>query len=920
MYNVSSDFLEKINSVSREVYWYGSIHLKNGTNYQFDVTNLKQGQTSITRQLCASQKIEIGCTCSSELKIAFMLDYDPDTNKYTMNGIEVDRYQFYDAEIQLIFRLYFNDEKTRYEDVHLGTYIVSSPERTQSVLTCTAYDYMQKFSKACVSQIQGTPYGVLLTACGACGVQLGSTPEEIYKMVNARATCAMYDPQNSIKTWRDVIGYVCSMICANAIIKADNKLYIIPYSGNPIRTISADNRVNLTLEDYITNYRVLTSVNLRTNTEERIKSDVEDGLTYALGGNPLIQYVLASTRLQVLAEIYAALHNLDYVPFTGTFFTDPSFELGDVVEFTDNHAGNSTKSVITQIEISIGNHMSMSCSGDNPYGQKAEIASDAEYASSTSGSVGDGVQFYDYQSDDDISVTNEAVELLAINYESNGAYRQEFEAEVKLTVATGETLASNVYTENDSVVTVTYFINGQQQSYQPQYTYTDGVYLLHLFYVWTSNIRVNVSTFSANIQVGSGSLTITDVRARIMQAGEAYVAPSNELEYIEVVNRPAKTLYRIGDTLDYTSLMVMAVYEDGHKDDITNVCTYTPANGSLVLNPKDIIVNVDYVKDEVPYHTEFDLEVKYLESIYVDKEPTKTEYFVGENVNYSGVKIVADFSDGTHTTVTSNCRFTPMNGSTLNNPGIEHVQVDYTYDSVSRSTSFTLNVSAIKIDSFEITPPSKLTYDEGEALDYTGLVATAIYNNGDTKNVTNDCTFEPLEGSAADPEKTLVKVFYSEDGRSFTGSFDIEVIEAPVFEGITVTPPTYTSYWLGDETDYTGVVVTGEFSDGTTIDVTSESTFDPANGTTTTMDMSVVNVYYTRNGSTYTDSFSIEVKEPEPILKYLNYTIDTGNRKIFVTGLNAEEIANDKLRNLEIPATYTDPDSGITFTMVLSGN
>ena len=149
MYNVSEEYLEKINSSSREISWYGTITLTNGTQIEFDMSNLKSGQTSLTKDLCDTNSLRIGSACSSELKIAFMLDYDLDTDIYSLNGVEVDRFNFYDAIITLTFRLelepLFGAE--RYEEIPMGTFTVAEPDRSRMVLTCTAYDYMQKFSK-----------------------------------------------------------------------------------------------------------------------------------------------------------------------------------------------------------------------------------------------------------------------------------------------------------------------------------------------------------------------------------------------------------------------------------------------------------------------------------------------------------------------------------------------------------------------------------------------------------------------------------------------------------------------------------------------------------------------------------------------------------------------------------------------------
>ena len=922
MYNVSENYLEKINSVSREVYWYGTMTLTNGTEYNFDVTNLKQGQNNITRQLCSDRRIGIGGICSSELKLTFMLDYDATTNTYYFNNTVVDKYDFYDAEITLYFRLYLDDDRETFEDINLGTFVVSEPERSQTNLIITAYDYMQKFTKACVSEIQGTPYSVLRSACSICGVELGSTPQEIASLVNGRSTCATYDPKNQIQTWRDVIGFVASMVGANATIKSDNKLYIIPYNTASVRTISADDRVSLTLADYISNYNIVTSVNLRTNVEEKVKVS-SDGLTYALGSNPLIQYVLGIDRENTLVNILYVLHSMDYTPFSGRFYADPSLELGDVITFTDNHAGTGTKSVITAITLNINSHMELSCEGDNPYRQKAEESVSPEYASETSGSVGDGVQFYDFTGSEDLTISNQETEVIVINYESNGSYRQEFESEIKLTVATSES-SGTTYTENDCKVKATYYINGQELSYHPEYTYTDGVYLLHLFYVWTSNIRVDVSTFTVTLTATNGVLTVdeNDYRGRIMQAGEAYVAPSNDIDYIDVDQRPDKDVYRLGQRLDYTGLVVCAYYEDGHKENITSQCTLTPSDGTIVADTNWIVVNVDYVKDEVPYFTSFDLEVKYLVAISVAKDPTKTEYYVGENIDLSGLKVEAEYSDDSKKNITSLCTYNPVDGTAITHDGTITVVASYTEDGIAKTCDIPLVAYAVVLEEIKITTlPSKLKYMAGDTLDYSGIVVTAYYTNGSTQIVTDRCTYVPANGSTASMDATMVTVSYREASVETSDTFDIEVVE---FEGITVTtPPANTSYWLGDETDYSGIVVTGSYSDGTTEDVTASCTYYPDNGTpTVSLDQNEVIVSYVRpaDGRTYTDTFSIEVKEPQPVLKYLEYTTNVYNRTIRVTGLNVSEIAEDNLRNLTIPQTYTDPESGMTFTLLLDGD
>lgn len=59
------------------------------------------------------------------------------------------------------------------------------------------------------------------------------------------------------------------------------------------------------------------------------------------------------------------------------------------------------------------------------------------------------------------------------------------------------------------------------------------------------------------------------------------------------------------------------------------------------------------------------------------------------------------------------------------------------------------------------TAPTKTTYASGEKLDLSGLVVTATYDGGDTKNVTSSCTFSPANGTALTTSNDKVTISYS---------------------------------------------------------------------------------------------------------------------------------------------------------------
>lgn len=1005
MVNVSNEYLEKINSSSKQVYWYGKVTLKNGIEYDFDSSNLAQGQTSIRHELSAS-KFGIGGTCSAELKISFMLDYDEDNDLYSLNGIEVNRYDFYEAEITLTFRLYLDDEDdTLFEDVELGSFTVSEPERSRLVLTCIAYDYMQKFTKNCVSELQGSFYQTLLGACTICGVELGNTISEINHMVNGTKTIAEYDPKNYIQTWRDVVGYIAAILCANAIIR-NNKLYIIPYKGTTDRYISSENRVSLTLEDYTLTYGAITSVNLRTNTEDKVEVN-PNLMAYKMNANPLMQYTANASRRDVLSNILTAINNLRVVPFKSEVFNDPSFEVGDTVEFADNHAERSTKCIVTAITLKLNGHMELKCEGDNPYLVKAEESASSSYGQSTNGAVGDGVTFYDFVNEDDITIADgEEEEILSITYKSNGKYRQELAAELKVGFVSTETVGADTYTENDIDVLVTYYLNGQEiLSYHPQTVFTDGISLLHLFYFWNSDTRIPESTFSATITANGGSLTILEGNdhARIMQSGTAYGESSNRIEYIEVVKMPNKEAYILGENLDYTGIIVKAFYADEHSEDITNQCVYDPANGTPITDRAYVNVNVTYTKDGKDYKTAFGLEVSSITSIEVavppnkmtyrigealdltgmkvygyrddntyedvtnlclyspgegtvitaDKnsiiinityndrgaifttvyddlnihkliildvaqDPTKTEYFVGENIDLTGVKINAEYLDDVVADVTSQCTFSPVSGTPITQDGAITVTATYSEDGITKTAPIVLTAIKVMVDELIVTPPDKTTYREGETLDLDGIEVVAKYNNGTRKTVTDECEYSPNDGSTLLKRSTVLNISYTEDEITYVETVDLEII---TFDGIEITQEPYKiAYKVGEVLDYSGIQVTGTWSDNTTEDVTSACSFSPEIGSHMTKNSTELTVTLVKLGTRYTDTVSlelitlesIEVTTPPNKVKYkIGESLD-------YTGIVVTATYSDNSTAVVTNSCTYSPQSGTTVTKYTS--
>ena len=156
--------------------------------------------------------------------------------------------------------------------------------------------------------------------------------------------------------------------------------------------------------------------------------------------------------------------------------------------------------------------------------------------------------------------------------------------------------------------------------------------------------------------------------------------------------------------------------------------------------------------------------------------PTKTSYTAGENLNLTGIAVKAKFSDGTEQDVTSECTFSPANGTVLYEDTSE-VIVSWNYGGAATYTvKQPVTVKRLLTGIVITTAPTKTTYYKGDSLDLAGMVVTATFNSGATEEVTSLCTSSPATGSALSSYGTVtVTVTYTENGVTKTTTTNVTV-------------------------------------------------------------------------------------------------------------------------------------------------
>lgn len=372
MYEVSEKYREVIRSQTRKYEWIGTITTTTGKVYPFTTKDIVKGSGSITRSCSGSTSLELGSVYSGELDISLFLD--------------ADRYSLYDAEIDLFFvcqhravRIWEDlcnltwgvlsgttwNARGMSETIPMGKFVIAEATRTLTIVQLKAYDYMLKFEKNIKNNSSAKlPYEWLQYACDACDVSLGLTAEAVSAMPNGSRKLA-WTNSDDVKTYRDLIAQVATVLCGVCQINRSGALVVIPYSNTPVMDIPASWRFSSKIADYITRYTGLYATYRTGGLTEYFSVAPDDGLIYNIGTNPLLQISDDKERSDTVQAIIDHLAATTYTPFEAEIPGDPSLDPMDVLSLSGGQAQGEI-ACITEIVIRINGKSTIKCVGENP--------------------------------------------------------------------------------------------------------------------------------------------------------------------------------------------------------------------------------------------------------------------------------------------------------------------------------------------------------------------------------------------------------------------------------------------------------------------------------------------------------------------------------------------------------------------------
>lgn len=206
----------------------------------------------------------------------------------------------------------------------------------------------------------------------------------------------------------------------------------------------------------------------------------------------------------------------------------------------------------------------------------------------------------------------------------------------------------------------------------------------------------------------------------------------NEIKYVfkdslSLKSMPLKTVYFVGERLNYDGLSVVATNEDGDSYEITEY-EIAPEAGTQFSEAGKQEITVKYKTRELTFFVNVN---EAENSALFIKQIPKSAYYVGEKLDLSALELEIYKSDGTKQKANE---FTanPQNGTILEKTESGKQTVLVTCGEFS--ISFDISVYDVALNSLYIKKlPQKMNYYVGETLDLSETVIEAAFTDGSVK-------------------------------------------------------------------------------------------------------------------------------------------------------------------------------------------
>ena len=487
----------------------------------------------------------------------------------------------------------------------------------------------------------------------------------------------------------------------------------------------------------------------------------------------------------------------------------------------------------------------------------------------------------------------------------------------------------------------------------------DGTITVH----YASGTTNNVTMTSSMIKEGSGAvdmsptsydddtqkvnkkLTIEYSEGGVTKSIDYPITIINDVKSIAVQDPATKTTYNIGDTLDVTGLSILVTRAMG----TTGVVTVTPDMVTGFDSSKEntnLSLTISYTENGITKTATYEVSVvDSVKSITINGTP-QSEVKYGEELDLSKIKLDVTKGSGTiQETVTDSM----ISGYDKTKLGKQTVTITYGGQTTTFDVTVKDYVTKIEVNPSSVTGTyndelSKLITDN--SIKYTVTYAKA----GAQSPIALAESMVSGYNKATTTAQNLTITYTDNDSNSYTNgdnfTASLQVTLMNTVSGITITPPTKTTYNHGDSLDLTGGEINLTYEDGTsgTLDISkatiTESDGSPLNMSPASYDGTqkvdkTLKIEYSKDGQTGTVNYpitiindvkSITIKTLPQTEYKVNETLDITTGELLVTRAVGTEIVTmsspkvtvsgfdntQESKDLKLTVDYTE--NGITKT------
>lgn len=379
----------------------GAIIIDESTEIALSDRDIVPGSLNLNNKCVNGDAFAYGAVFQGELNVTLKKD--------------ADRYLLYDKKISFTVHQLHTDGSV--QDVPIGMFYITDPQRSRKLITIKAVDAMSNFDVDITDSFFGSIYEVLTTACENCGVELQQTETELKALTNGNVVFSAYNGQ--LGTYRDLLCHIGKVTCTFATINRFGRLELRPYGCTVTREIPASRRNDTVIADYQTYYRGA-MMNFKEGENGTPFEHLEEGLTglvMDLGDVPVV-YGLAETKQKIVDNIYETLSHIRYTPASfKLLISDPTLELGDKIVLKGMTDADNIETYITSFTWKYHDSMTLQGVGGNPKLVALKKKDEVELADLANSVAAKSMIVYTYTNAGRYSITGaDEKEIIRISY------------------------------------------------------------------------------------------------------------------------------------------------------------------------------------------------------------------------------------------------------------------------------------------------------------------------------------------------------------------------------------------------------------------------------------------------------------------------------------------------------------------------